>query len=51
MNPILGCPLAFYEEFVMKYDEGYKKAAKAQKKAEKEAETLAARALVELTNK
>jgi hypothetical protein len=51
MNPILGCPLAFYEEFVMKYDEGYKNAAKAQKKAEKEAETLAARVLVELTNK
>ena len=51
MNPVLGCPLTFYEEFVMKYDESYKNAAKAQKKAEKEAETLAARALVELTNK
>ena len=42
MNPLLGNPLTFYEEFVMKYDDSYKKAAKAQKKAEKEAETLAA---------
>jgi hypothetical protein len=51
MNPALGNPLTFYEEFVMKYDESYKNAAKAQKKAEKEARTLAARALMELTNK
>jgi hypothetical protein len=36
MNPHLGNPLTFYEEFVMKYDDSYKKgAAKAQKKAEK----------------
>ena len=33
----------------MKFDETYKKAAKAQKKAEKEAEALATRALLELT--
>jgi hypothetical protein len=51
MNPLLGNPLTFYEEFVMKYDDSFKKAAKAQKKAEKEAEALAARALLELTNK
>ena len=51
MNPLLGNPLTFYEEFVMKKDESYKKAARAQKKAEKEAATLAARALLELTNK
>ena len=51
MNPLLGNPLTFYEEFVMKYDDSYKKAAKAQKKAKKEAEALAARALLELTNK
>jgi hypothetical protein len=51
MNPLLGNPLTFYEEFVMKYDDSYKKAAKAQKKAEKEADVLAARALLELTNK
>ena len=51
LHPLLGNPLTFYEEFVMKYDESYKKAAKAQKKAEKEAEALAARALLELTNK
>ena len=35
----------------MKYDESYKKAARAQKKLEKEATTLAAQALMELTNK
>jgi hypothetical protein len=51
MNPALGNPLTFYEEFVMKYDESYKNVAKAQKKAEKEARTLASRALMELTNK
>ena len=51
MNPLLGNPLTLYEEFVMKYDDSYKKAAKAKKKAEKEAEVLAARALLELTNK
>jgi hypothetical protein len=32
-NPLLGNPLTFYEEFVMKYDDSYKKAAKAQKKS------------------
>ena len=26
MNPALGNPLTFYEEFVMKYDESYKNA-------------------------
>jgi hypothetical protein len=51
LHPLLGNPLTFYEEFVMKYDKSYKKAAKAQKKAEKEAEALTARALLELTNK
>jgi hypothetical protein len=31
MNPVSGEPLAFYEEFVIQYDESYKNAAKAQK--------------------
>jgi hypothetical protein len=35
----------------MKYDESYKKTARAQKKVVKEAATLSARALTELTNK
>ena len=43
MNPLLGNPLKFYEESVVKYDESYKKAAKAHKKAAKD--------LMELTNK
>jgi hypothetical protein len=51
LHPHLGNPLTFYEEFVIKYDEGYKKAKKAQKKAEREAEMLAARAMTELANK
>jgi hypothetical protein len=51
MNPVLGNPLTFYEEFVMKYDESYKNAAKAQKKVAKEAATASSRALTEITNK
>ena len=51
MHPLLGNPLTFYEEFVMKYDESYKKAARDQKKVVKEAATLSARALTEITNK
>jgi hypothetical protein len=51
MNPVLGDPLAFYEEFVIQYDESYKNAAKAKKKVAKEAATSSARALTELTNK
>jgi hypothetical protein len=50
-NPVLGDPLAFYEEFVMKYDESYKNAAKAQKKLSRKAASSSARALTELTNK
>jgi HPt (histidine-containing phosphotransfer) domain-containing protein len=51
MNPDLGDPLAFYEEFVIQFNESYKNAAKAQKKVAKEAATSSARALTELTNK
>jgi HPt (histidine-containing phosphotransfer) domain-containing protein len=51
MNPVLGDPLTFYEEFVIKYDESYKNSAKAQKKVAKEAATSSARALTEPANK
>jgi hypothetical protein len=51
MNPNLGDPLAFYQEFIIPFDESYKNAAKVQKKVAKEAATSTARALMELTNK
>jgi hypothetical protein len=51
MNPVLGNLLTFYEEFVMKYDESYKNAAKVQKKVAKEVATVSSRALTEITNK
>jgi hypothetical protein len=51
MNPLLGNPLTFYEEFVMKYNESYQNAARAQSKVVKEAATLFVRTLMELTNK
>jgi hypothetical protein len=37
MNPNLGDPLAFYEEFVIQFDESCKNAAKEQKKVAKDA--------------
>jgi hypothetical protein len=40
MNPVLGDPLTFYGEFVIKYDESYLNAA-----------TSSAGVLIELTNK
>ena len=47
----MGNRLTFYEEFVMKYNESYQNAARAQNKVVKEAATLSARSLTELTNK
>jgi hypothetical protein len=35
MNPLLGNPLTFYEEFVMKYDESYKKLQELRRKPRK----------------
>jgi hypothetical protein len=50
MNSDLGDPLAFYEEFVIQFNESYKNAAKVQKKVEKEAAASSAQALTVLTN-
>jgi hypothetical protein len=36
MNPLLGNPLTFYEEFVMKYDDATKKQLKLRRKQRKE---------------
>ena len=51
MNPLLGDPLVFYQEFVLKYDESVAPAQAAEKKAAKAAEKAAERAAVEFSNK
>lgn len=51
MNPLLGDPLAFYEEFVLEYDECAASAKKAEEKAAKAAAKAAATAAAEFSNK
>ena len=51
LNPFLGDPLAFYIEFVLKYDESTERARVAEKKASKKAAKAKADALKEFKNK
>ena len=50
LNPLLGNPLTFYEEFVINYDKSYRKAARAHKMTKREAEMLAVRAMTTQIN-
>jgi hypothetical protein len=51
MNPLLGCPLTFYQEIVLPFDDVSKAAEAAQKKVSKEASDAALRATSEFSNK
>lgn len=51
LHPLLGDPLAFYEEFVLSDDESIAAAEMAQKKAAKKADKAAERAAAEFSNK
>jgi hypothetical protein len=51
MNPLLGCPLAFYQEIALPYDDVSKTAEAARKRFAKEASDAATRATSEFSNK
>jgi hypothetical protein len=48
MYPATGCPLEFYEEIVLPFDERIKSALKSQKKVAKEAASAAVAATSEM---
>jgi hypothetical protein len=51
MNPLLGCPLTFYQDSVLPFDDAIKKAETAKKKFAKRASDAASRARSNLSNK